>query len=71
MDAPTSASADNGTSGGNGGGGWFTPHKQPEAPPGEERETPEGNRLASMRPVGRIGQFWKGTRGAGSTCSRG
>lgn len=53
MDAPTSASADNGTSGGNGGGGWFTPHKQPEAPPGEERETPEGNRLASMRPVGR------------------
>ncbi|MCX4824323.1 globin domain-containing protein [Streptomyces sp. NBC_01142] len=29
MDAPTTTSADNGTSGESGGGGWFTPRKQP------------------------------------------
>ncbi|MFF4256387.1 globin domain-containing protein [Streptomyces sp. NPDC001663] len=52
MDAPTTASADNGTSGG-GGGGWFTPHKQPETTPGSGREAAEGSRLAAMRPVGR------------------
>ncbi|MET9381906.1 globin domain-containing protein [Streptomyces sp. NPDC002928] len=51
MDAPTTASADNGTSGG--GGGWFTPRKQPESAPGSERETTEGSRLAAMRPMGR------------------
>ncbi|MGW0826220.1 globin domain-containing protein [Streptomyces sp. NPDC002845] len=48
MDAPTTTSADNGTSG---GGGWFNPRKQP-ATPGTDQET-EGNRLAAMRPVGR------------------
>nr|WP_228030996.1 globin domain-containing protein [Streptomyces phyllanthi] len=51
MDAPTTASADNGTSGGNGTGGWFTPRKQP-APASGEQET-EGSRLAGLRPVGR------------------
>ncbi|EGX60713.1 flavohemoprotein [Streptomyces zinciresistens K42] len=52
MDAPTTASADNGTSGG--GGGWFTPRKQPATTPTTEQEQPaEGSRLAGMRPVGR------------------
>ncbi|MFC3573446.1 globin domain-containing protein [Streptomyces yaanensis] len=53
MDAPTTTSADNGTSGGSGGGGWFTPRKQPQTPPGGGQETPEGGRLAAMRPVRR------------------
>ncbi|MFJ9753824.1 globin domain-containing protein [Streptomyces sp. NPDC101149] len=53
MNAPTTMSADDGTSGGSGGGGWFTPHSQPQSPPGGDRETPEGSRLAAMRPVGR------------------
>jgi len=53
MDAPTTMSADNGTSGG--GGGWFTPHTQPSAAPGVEQETAEGSRLAGLRPVGRPG----------------
>jgi len=52
MDAPTTASADNGTSGG-GSGGWFTPRKQPGTTPESERETAEGGRLAAMRPMGR------------------
>ncbi|WP_406124502.1 globin domain-containing protein [Streptomyces sp. NBC_00989] len=53
MDAPTTASADNGTSGGSGGGGWFTPRKQPEVPPGEERGRAAGRRPAVLRPVRR------------------
>ncbi|MFJ8138702.1 globin domain-containing protein [Streptomyces sp. NPDC096013] len=53
MDAPTTTSADNGTSGGSGGSGWFTPRKQPETPPAAERETTEGRRPAVMRPVRR------------------
>ncbi|MEU6514551.1 globin domain-containing protein [Streptomyces sp. NPDC046978] len=53
MNAPTTMSADDGTSGGSGGGGWFTPHSQPQTPQGGDRETPEGSRLAAMRPVGR------------------
>lgn len=53
MDAPTTASADNGTSGGSGGSGWFTPRKQPEVPPGGGRETTEGRRPAVLRPVRR------------------
>ncbi|MFI5883841.1 globin domain-containing protein [Streptomyces sp. NPDC051554] len=53
MDAATTPSADNGTSGGSGGGGWFTPRKQPEVPPGEERGTTEGRRPAVLRPVRR------------------
>lgn len=53
MDAPTTTSADNGTSGGSGGSGWFTPRKQPETPPAEERETTEGRRPAVLRPVRR------------------
>ncbi|MGW3117997.1 globin domain-containing protein [Streptomyces sp. NPDC001107] len=52
MDAPTTASADNGTSGG-GGGGWFTPRTQPATTPDGEREAAEGSRLAAMRPMGR------------------
>jgi NAD(P)H-flavin reductase/hemoglobin-like flavoprotein len=51
MDAPTTMSADNGTSGG--GGGWFTSRNQPAAAPGAEQETAEGSRLAALRPVGR------------------
>lgn len=51
MDAPTTTSADNGTSGG--GGGWFTPRKQPASAPGSEHETSEGSRLSALRPVGR------------------
>ncbi|MEU6915861.1 globin domain-containing protein [Streptomyces olindensis] len=49
MDAPTTTSADNGTSGG--GGGWFTPRKKPT--PGSEPGTAEGRRPAAIRPVGR------------------
>ncbi|MCD9877011.1 globin domain-containing protein [Streptomyces guryensis] len=52
MDAPTTASADNGTSGG-GGGGWFTPRQQPATTPDSEREAAEGSRRAAMRPTGR------------------
>ncbi|MFE7644627.1 globin domain-containing protein [Streptomyces phaeoluteigriseus] len=51
MDAPTTRSADNGTSGG--GDGWFTPHKQPAPAADGERETADGRRLAAFRPVGR------------------
>ncbi|MFI6933593.1 globin domain-containing protein [Streptomyces sp. NPDC050287] len=51
MDAPTTTSADNGTSGG--GAGWFTPRKQPTTTPGSTPETAEGSRLAGMRPMGR------------------
>jgi NAD(P)H-flavin reductase/hemoglobin-like flavoprotein len=39
MDAPTTTSADNGTSGGR--GGWFTPLQQPETPAGGEYEAAE------------------------------
>ncbi|MGW3029820.1 globin domain-containing protein [Streptomyces sp. NPDC001178] len=52
MDAPTTASADNGTSGG-GSDGWFTPRTQPDATPDSESEAAEGSRLAAMRPMGR------------------
>ncbi|AWI29910.1 globin domain-containing protein [Streptomyces tirandamycinicus] len=71
MDAPTTTSADNGTSGENGargGGGWFTPRKQPADGPaasGVEVTAGEGARpagdgriatpsrpVASIRPVG-------------------
>ncbi|MFC4501222.1 MULTISPECIES: globin domain-containing protein [Streptomyces] len=51
MDAPTTKSADNGTSGG--GDGWFTPRKQPEPAAGGEQGTSDGRRLAALRPVGR------------------
>jgi NAD(P)H-flavin reductase/hemoglobin-like flavoprotein len=55
MDAPTTTSADNGTSGGE--GGWFSPRKQPEKAPGGEQEAPESRpgarRPAAIRPVGR------------------
>ncbi|MFF5961760.1 globin domain-containing protein [Streptomyces luteogriseus] len=57
MDAPTTTSADNGTSGG--GGGWFTPRKNPTTAPDSGAETAdrpaEGRRPASIRPVGRPG----------------
>jgi hypothetical protein len=46
MDAPTTTSADNGTSGG-GSGGWFTPRTQPASTPDSEREAAEGSRLAA------------------------
>ncbi|MEH0577365.1 FAD-binding oxidoreductase [Streptomyces sp. B21-108] len=51
MDAPTTRSADNGTSGG--GDGWFTPRKQPEPAAGGEQGASGGRRLAALRPVGR------------------
>ncbi|WP_371670322.1 FAD-binding oxidoreductase [Streptomyces sp. NBC_00289] len=51
MDAPTTTSADNGTSGG--AGGWFTPRVQPETTHSSGQETNEGSRLAALRPVGR------------------
>lgn len=51
MDAPTTTSAGNGTSGDSDGGGWFTPRTSP-SPPGGDKE-PEGNRLAALRPMGR------------------
>lgn len=53
MDAPTTMSADNGTSGG--GSGWFTPRTQPDSGPGAEQGQVEGSRLAALRPVGRPG----------------
>ncbi|MEU9011959.1 globin domain-containing protein [Streptomyces sp. NPDC048479] len=68
MDAPTTTSADNGTAGDSGGGGWFTPRKQPAqgraapAPaPGEGASAGDGGQeriaaprrpVASIRPVG-------------------
>ncbi|MFF3612397.1 globin domain-containing protein [Streptomyces sp. NPDC002580] len=52
MDAPTTASADNGTSSGNGGSGWFTPHKETPTSSGDQGPS-GGRRLAAMRPVGR------------------
>ncbi|WP_460067634.1 globin domain-containing protein [Streptomyces sp. YKOK-I1] len=51
MDAPTTKSADNGTSGG--GDGWFSPRKQPEPTAGGEQGASDGRRLAALRPVGR------------------
>ncbi|WP_425274858.1 globin domain-containing protein [Streptomyces flavovariabilis] len=51
MDAPTTTSADNGTSGG--GGGWFTPRKNPTTAPDSDPATAEGRRPAVIRPVGR------------------
>ncbi|WP_367043679.1 globin domain-containing protein [Streptomyces sp. Je 1-332] len=65
MDAPTTTSAGNGTSGDSGGGGgWFTPRKapkpsesgeQPTPPEGGEPEVTEGRRVSAIRPVGRPG----------------
>ncbi|MFD4525136.1 globin domain-containing protein [Streptomyces sp. NPDC058470] len=53
MDAPTTTSADNGTSGGNSGGGWFTPRKDPAPSSVGGEQEPEASRLAALRPVGR------------------
>ncbi|SOD46567.1 MULTISPECIES: globin domain-containing protein [unclassified Streptomyces] len=57
MDAPTTTSADNGTSGGE--GGWFTPRKNPTTAPDSDAGTAdrsaEGRRPAAIRPVGRPG----------------
>ncbi|MFB6848318.1 globin domain-containing protein [Streptomyces sp. NPDC056373] len=59
MDAPTTTSADNGTSGG--GGDWFTPRKNPTPAPdtdaGVPDSTPEARRPATVRPVGRPGSL--------------
>ncbi|MFJ1912989.1 globin domain-containing protein [Streptomyces sp. NPDC088147] len=66
MDAPTTTSADNGTSGDGGGGGWFAPRKAPksegrpdsgttggaEEAAGRERIPVPSRSLASIRPVG-------------------
>ncbi|MEU2431391.1 globin domain-containing protein [Streptomyces sp. NPDC007861] len=68
MDAPTTTSADNGTSGengaNNGGGGWFTPRKRGASRPGphleggaagedgEGRIAPPTRPVAAIRPVG-------------------
>ncbi|MFI6336155.1 globin domain-containing protein [Streptomyces sp. NPDC050535] len=53
MDAPTTTSADKGTSGGNGGSGWFTPRKDPAPTSADGEREAEGSRLAALRPVGR------------------
>ncbi|MDN0199354.1 globin domain-containing protein [Streptomyces sp. S.PNR 29] len=45
MDAPTTTSADNGTSGG--GDGWFTPRKNPATASGGERGASDGGPAAS------------------------
>ncbi|MEU5955985.1 globin domain-containing protein [Streptomyces sp. NPDC047525] len=64
MDAPTTTSAGNGTSGDSGGGGgWFTPRKapkpseggEPTQPEGSEPEAAEGRRVSAIRPLGRSG----------------
>ncbi|MGW5736639.1 MULTISPECIES: globin domain-containing protein [Streptomyces] len=67
MDAPTTTSAGNGTSGDSGGGGgWFTPRKAPQPSEGGEQQTrpesderepeaTEGRRISAIRPVGRSG----------------
>lgn len=67
MDAPTTTSADNGTSGESGGGGWFTPRKAPvqgrPAPgegasagdAGQERIAAQRRPVAAIRPVGSEG----------------
>ncbi|MFE7764356.1 globin domain-containing protein [Streptomyces sp. NPDC057438] len=68
MDAPTTASAGNGTSGGSDGGGWFTPRTSPSSP-GEEQEL-EGYRLAGLRPVGRSLDPPSGAEGAGAGAVR-
>ncbi|MDX3133826.1 globin domain-containing protein [Streptomyces europaeiscabiei] len=54
MDAPTTTSAGNGTSGDSDGGGWFTARTSPPSHGGDQE--PEGNRLAALRPVGRSQQ---------------
>ncbi|MFE6161369.1 globin domain-containing protein [Streptomyces sp. NPDC056486] len=64
MDAPTTTSTGNGTSGDSGGGGgWFTPRKtpkpseggEPTRPEGSEPEAAEGRRVSAIRPLGRSG----------------
>ncbi|UQT57529.1 globin domain-containing protein [Streptomyces durmitorensis] len=64
MDAPTTTSAGNGTSGDSGGGGgWFTPRKapkpseggEPTQPEGSEPEAAESRRVSAIRPLGRSG----------------
>ncbi|MEU1301073.1 globin domain-containing protein [Streptomyces shenzhenensis] len=51
MDAPTTTSADNGSSSGS---GWFTPRRMPPiAPSGGDQEPSEVRRPAVLRPVGR------------------
>ncbi|MFF3397110.1 globin domain-containing protein [Streptomyces sp. NPDC002659] len=66
MDAPTTASADNGTSDESSGGGWFTPRKRPvqgRTDPGEETSAGDAGQertaaprrpVASIRPVGSV-----------------
>ncbi|MBM7167252.1 flavohemoprotein [Streptomyces sp. G44] len=59
MDAPTTTSAEDGTSGG--GSGWFTPRRppkrleddQPQRQAADAGQTPEGRRPAPIRPLGR------------------
>ncbi|TLQ44887.1 globin domain-containing protein [Streptomyces marianii] len=85
MDAPTATSADNGTSGENGargGGGWFTPRKQPAegrpAPGGTESsarggaESADDGRIATpSRPVASIRPVGTGAERAAGTPPRG
>lgn len=70
MDAPTTTSAGNGTSGDSGGGGgWFSPRKAPKPseggeqatrPEGGEPEAAERRRVSAIRPVGRPGATAQG-----------
>ncbi|MFI9343162.1 globin domain-containing protein [Streptomyces sp. NPDC052773] len=53
MDAPTTTSADNGTS--DGGGGWFTPRKKPATTaPESERDAATASEPAEISPAQRI-----------------
>ncbi|MFE9766773.1 globin domain-containing protein [Streptomyces sp. NPDC005808] len=65
MDAPTTTSADNGSTGGNSGGGWFTPRKNPAPSSAGGEQEPEGSRLAALRPVGRPAESPRDTGHAG------
>ncbi|WP_432071387.1 globin domain-containing protein [Streptomyces wuyuanensis] len=84
MDAPTTTSADNGTSGDDGakgGGGWFTPRKQPaEGRPsgaegsgrgGTEPVADDGRIATPSRPVASIRPVGTGAERAAGTTSRG
>nr|WP_046494358.1 globin domain-containing protein [Streptomyces odonnellii] len=53
MDAPTTTSADNGTSGGNGRGGWFAPRRAPSGDGRTDSGTAEGTATGTPEAAGR------------------
>ncbi len=58
MDAPTTTSADSGTSSDDGGGDWFKPRKKPDTglrqPPGQGSEPGQDRIPGPSRPVSAI-----------------